>query len=76
MEHKPLVELQTVADLLPETRSPMTREERLTRWAELLERDPKRKLRPLHEIEYKGPQARRAVRAEQGVPVDLPAPIL
>ena len=64
MEHKPLVELQTVADLTVEPRSPMSRRERLARWAELLERDPKRRLRPLHEIEYQGPQARRAVRAE------------
>src|SRR4051812_27433112 len=64
MEHKPLVELQTVADLTVEPRSPMSRRERLVRWAELLERDPKRRLRPLHEIEYKGPQARRTVRAE------------
>jgi hypothetical protein len=64
MEHRPLVELQTVADLTVEPRSPMSRRERLARWAELLERDPKRRLSPLHEIEYKGPQARRAVRAE------------
>ena len=64
MEHKPLVELHAVADLTVEPRSPMSRRERLVRWAELLERDPKRRLRPLHEIEHKEPQARRAVRAE------------
>src|SRR3954462_4140773 len=46
MEHKPLVELQTVADLSVEPRTLMSRRERLTRWAELLERDPKRRLIP------------------------------
>ena len=65
MEHKPLVELQTVADLTPaESRRCLTRKERLARWAEALERDPKRRLRPLHEIEWKRPHERRAVRAD------------
>jgi hypothetical protein len=65
MEHKPRVDLQVVADLRPvETRAPMTREERLARWVEALERDPKRMLRPLQEIEWKKPEERRAVRAD------------
>ena len=65
MEHKPFVELQTVADLTPaESRRCLTRKERLARWAEALERNPKRRLRPLHEIEWKRPHERRAVRAD------------
>jgi hypothetical protein len=65
MEHKPRIDLQAVADLSPvESRAPMSREERLARWVEALERDPKRILRPLHEIEFKQPHERRAIRAD------------
>ena len=54
MEHKPRVDLQEIADLSPvESRAPMSREERLARWVEVLERDPKRILRPLHGIEFR-----------------------
>ena len=43
MEHKPRVDLQAIADLSPvESRAPMSRDERLARWVEALERDPKR----------------------------------
>jgi hypothetical protein len=41
----------------------MCREERLARWVEALEREPKRILRPLHEIEFRKPSERRAIRA-------------
>ena len=65
MEHKPRVDLQAVADLSPvESRAPMSRDERLARWVEALERDPKRILRPLHGIEFRKPDERRAIRAD------------
>ena len=65
MEHKPRVDLQAIADLSPaESRAPMSRDERLARWVEVLERDPKRILRPLHGIEYRKPEERRAIRAD------------
>src|SRR4051812_44387125 len=65
MEHKPRVDLQAVADLSPvESRAPMSRDERLGRWVEVLERDPKRILRPLHGIEFRKPEERRAIRAD------------
>src|SRR5215217_4115688 len=65
MEHKPRVDLQEIADLSPvESRAPMSREERLARWVEVLERDPKRILRPLHGIEFRKPDERRAIRAD------------
>ena len=65
MEHKPRVDLQAVADLSPvESRAPMSREERLVRWVEALEREPKRILRPLHGIEFRKPDERRAIRAD------------
>jgi hypothetical protein len=65
MEHKPRVDLQAVADLSPEaSRAPKSRQERLARWVEALEREPKRILRPLHEIEFKKPSERRAIRVD------------
>jgi hypothetical protein len=65
MEHKPRIELEAVADLSPgESRAPMSREERLGRWIEVLEREPKRLLKPLHEIEYRSGQERRTIRTD------------
>jgi hypothetical protein len=65
MEHKPLVELQAIADVtFPETRAPMTREQRLERWIGLLHADPERQLRSLHEIEHLSVACRRQCRAD------------
>jgi hypothetical protein len=65
MEHRPLVDLQTLAHLSPaEPRRRMSRAERMERWIEALERDPSRKLQALPEIEYKPPEERRAIRVE------------
>jgi hypothetical protein len=65
MEHKPLAELQAVADVKPiETSISMSREHRLSRWIGLLKADPERKLRSLHEIEHLTPAARRECRAD------------
>jgi hypothetical protein len=50
MEHKPLKDLSHVADLLPETpKCSMNRRERLERWIQVLNREPGRALRTLHE---------------------------
>jgi hypothetical protein len=63
MEYKPLDELRHLADVeVPAPRS-MSRIERLERWAELLEREPKRRLRSLGEIEFKTPAERKVMRA-------------
>ena len=65
MEHRPIVELQAIADVtFPETRGPMTREKRLERWIGLLQADPERKLRSLHEIEHLSVACRRECRAD------------
>ena len=42
----------------------LSRRERLERWAELLEREPERRLRALHGIEYGTPDERVAYRAD------------
>jgi hypothetical protein len=65
MEHRPLVDLQTLAHLSPaEPRRAMTRSERINRWMEALQREPRRKLRALPEIERKSSEERRAIRLE------------
>ena len=65
MEHRPLVELQAIADVrFPETATAMSREQRLERWIGLLQSDPERKLRSLHEIEHLPTADRRQCRAE------------
>ena len=65
MEHKPISDLSNIADLVPETQKRLlTRRERLERWIEVLNRDPGRALKTLHEIEHKPRDARRASRVD------------
>jgi hypothetical protein len=56
MEHKPLVELQQIADLEFPDCLLADREQRLARWSKLLLANPERELRSLHEIEHLPPQ--------------------
>ncbi len=67
MEHKHLDQLRSVADVQPR---PMTRQERLERWIELLESNPTRRLNSLGEIEYK-PPAERALMRENNSPLTV-----
>ncbi len=65
MEHRPLSELSTVADVkIPKQAPALSKRERLDRWAELLERDPTHVLRTLDEIEWKPKAERLAMRAD------------
>jgi hypothetical protein len=65
MEHRPLSELSTVADVkVPRQTPALSKRERLDRWIELLERDPDRVLRTLDEIEWKPKAERLAMRAD------------
>ncbi|MBL0402533.1 hypothetical protein JKG68_00965 [Microvirga aerilata] len=65
MEHRPLSELSTVADVkIPKQAPALPKRERLDRWAELLERDPNHVLRTLDEIEWKPKAERLAMRAD------------
>jgi len=51
MEHKPVVDLQAIADIQPvDTLPPMSREQRLKRWIALLEADRNRELRSLQQM--------------------------
>ncbi len=65
MEHRPLSELSTVADVkIPKQAPALSKRERLDRWAELLERDPNHVLRTLDEIEWRPKVERLAMRAD------------
>ena len=65
MKHTPVSEISRVADVhaIP-LKPPLTRVQRLERWAEALERDPDRVLTSLEEIEWKSEDERRAMRAD------------
>jgi len=64
MEHKPLAELKAVADVkIGEPAPPLSREQRLERWIEVLDANPSRRLHSLYEIEYLSPQERRDCRS-------------
>jgi len=65
MKHTPVSEISRVADVhaIP-PRPPLTRVERLERWAEALEREPDRLLTSLEEIEWRSDAERGALRAE------------
>jgi len=63
MEYRKVDELRDVADVRVADRPAMTRQEKLERWAELLERDTSRRLRSLGEIETKTAEERRVMRS-------------
>lgn len=65
MEHKPVSELTAIADLrYASARPPLSRRERLERWAELLEQQPDRILSSLEEIEWKPKAEYPSIRAD------------
>jgi hypothetical protein len=71
MKHHALEELQTVANVnLDYPRAPMSRRERLERWADLLERSPRRSLTTLHETEYQ-PSSERAAMCADHSPISV-----
>jgi hypothetical protein len=63
MKYQPLDELRNLADVEVTGPRTMTRTERLERWAEMLEREPSRRLRSLGEIEFKTPAERQVMRS-------------
>ena len=65
MKHTPVSEISRVADVHAiAPRPPLTRVQRLERWAEALERDPDRVLTSLEEIEWKAEDERGAMRTD------------
>ena len=71
MKHHALEHLQTVAEVEQDyPRQTMSRSERLERWAELLDRDPGRRLSTLHQTEYQ-PIRERAAMRNDGSPISV-----
>lgn len=66
MEHKTLEQIRDVADILPDRprARPLSKRQRLERWADVLEREGARRLKTLREIEYAPPGEREALRAD------------
>lgn len=65
MEHKPVETLRGVAEVREFKQGFLSRKERLERWAELLERQPKRRLRSLGEIEFTPEEKRPELRSDE-----------
>jgi hypothetical protein len=71
MKHQTIEQLQIVAEIdQAYSRQAMSRSERLERWAELLERNPDRRLSTLHQTEYQPVRARGAMRGD-GSPISV-----
>ena len=70
MQQKPLSEIRAVADVEPAQSRSLTRRERLERWADLLDREPSRQLKTLHEIELQSRSKRDEMRAD-GSPLSV-----
>ncbi|RVJ69549.1 hypothetical protein [Sinorhizobium meliloti] len=71
MKHQAIEQLQGVAEVKQDLpRRTLSRNERLQRWAELLERDPHRRLSTLHETEYQPARVRAAMRGD-GSPISV-----
>ena len=65
MKHQTLEQLQVVAEVdQGYSRQTMSRSQRLERWAQLLERDPDRRLSTLHQTEYQPANARAIMRGD------------
>ena len=65
MKHQTLEQLQVVAEVdRGYSRQTMSRSERLERWAQLLEREPDRRLSTLHQTEYQPANARAIMRGD------------
>jgi hypothetical protein len=77
MEHKPVETLRGVAEVHEFKQGFLSRHERLERWAEVLERQPKRRLRSLGEIEFTPEEKRPELRSDESpITVAFEDPVL
>lgn len=77
MEHKPVETLRGVAEVREFKQGFLSRRERLERWVELLERQPKRRLRSLGEIEFTPEEKRPELRSDESpITVAFEDPVL
>lgn len=77
MEHKPVERLRGIAEVHEFKQGFLSRHERLMRWVDLLERQPKRRLRSLGEIEFTPEEKRPELRSDDSpITVAFEDPIL
>src|SRR5688500_8894437 len=77
MEHKPVEALRALADIHGGVPQVLSRRERLERWAEVLDREPERRLRALGEIEFVPKAERGQLRADDSpITVAFSDPVL
>ena len=79
MEYKTTAELSRIAELYKDhpKPKPLTRREKMDRWAQLLGAEPDRRLSTLHETEYQPLEARNALRADDSpISVAFADPVL
>ena len=77
MEHKPVEKLRSVAEVHELSQGFLSRRERLERWAEVLERQQKRRLRSLGEIEFVPKDKRPELRSDESpITVAFEDPVL
>ncbi|MBX9758136.1 MAG: hypothetical protein K2Y29_05110 [Beijerinckiaceae bacterium] len=65
MEQKSARELRAFAEISSDPPPPLGRKERLERWADLLDRDPQRRISLVHELEFAPREAQAQMRADQ-----------
>jgi len=77
MEHKPVETLRSVAEVHEFNHGFLSRQERLERWAEVLGRQPERRLRSLGEIEFTPEDKRPELRSDESpITVAFEDPVL
>lgn len=64
MEQKSAQELRSIADVSSTPPKPLDRKERLLRWADLLDREPLRRINLVHELEFAPYDVRGQMRAD------------
>jgi hypothetical protein len=72
MKHQPVHEIEALAEIAQVRARTLTRRERLQRWADLLNRDPQRRLTALLRVEFRAPYERAQLRGEN-TPISLAA---
>jgi hypothetical protein len=77
MKHHPVHEIEALARIAQVEAPTLSRPERLQRWADLLSRDPERRLTALPRVEYRGARERALLRcANTPISVALADPVL
>jgi hypothetical protein len=64
MKHQPIHEIDVLADIAQVQGAPLSRRERLERWADLLSRNPTRQLSALSRVEFYAERERALLRGE------------